>query len=252
MHHSKNRGVQNILRFHRAWWRWHAGSFPVRRGWFICRQAKVSIRFRLHPAQRRLSNELTSNRPMTSKRGLLVANNIYRHIKSVITHLMLHDITAKDPVIRFIILARVAFFTSDRSDKQMAKYIRTTWTVWWDKSQMSSSVWSGPVINNKSEELVFATKYMRSLAKAGEGVGILADQSMGELSTQITLNTMHIASYSAKYVTLGIPRLRSIVMAASGSTTMTTYSDEEFYPTKAGFFFFFLPTLSVSSVFLKC
>lgn len=67
---------------------------------------------------------------MTSKRGLLAANNIYRHMKSVITHVMLHDTTAKDPVIRFIILARVAFFTSDKSDKQMAKYIRTTWTVW--------------------------------------------------------------------------------------------------------------------------
>lgn len=92
---------------------------------------------------------------------------------------------------------------------------------------------------------MFATKYMRLLAKAGGGVGILADQSMSELSTQITLNTMHIASHSAKYVTLGIPGLRNILMAASGSTTMTTYSDEEFYPTKAIFFFFFANSISV-------
>ena len=38
---------------------------------------------------------------------------------------------------------------------------------------------------------------------------------MGEPSTQMTLNTFHLAGHSTKNVTLGIPRLREIVMTAS-------------------------------------
>lgn len=58
-------------------------------------------------------------------------------------------------------------------------------------------------------------KYMRSLVEPGEMVGVLAAQSLGEPSTQMTLNTFHFAGFGAKNVTLGIPRLREIVMAAS-------------------------------------
>ncbi len=36
-------------------------------------------------------------------------------------------------------------------------------------------------------------KYMRSLAAPGEAVGVLAAQSVGEPSTQMTLNTFHMA-----------------------------------------------------------
>jgi DNA-directed RNA polymerase I subunit RPA1 len=36
-------------------------------------------------------------------------------------------------------------------------------------------------------------KYMRSLAEPGEAVGVLAAQSVGEPSTQMTLNTFHMA-----------------------------------------------------------
>ena len=36
-------------------------------------------------------------------------------------------------------------------------------------------------------------KYMRSLAAPGEAVGLIAAQSVGEASTQMTLNTFHMA-----------------------------------------------------------
>ena len=36
-------------------------------------------------------------------------------------------------------------------------------------------------------------KYMRSLAAPGEAVGVIAAQSVGEPSTQMTLNTFHMA-----------------------------------------------------------
>lgn len=66
-------------------------------------------------------------------------------------------------------------------------------------------------------------KYMRSLAAPGEAVGSVAAQSVGEPSTQMTLNTFHLAGHGGANVTLGIPRLREIVMTASRtlSTPMT-------------------------------
>jgi len=52
---------------------------------------------------------------------------------------------------------------------------------------------------------------------AGEPVGILAAQSVGEPSTQMTLNTFHFAGRGEMNVTLGIPRLREILMVASAN-----------------------------------
>ena len=57
-------------------------------------------------------------------------------------------------------------------------------------------------------------KWERSLAAPGEAVGTLAAQSLGEPSTQMTLNTFHLAG-SGTNVTMGIPRLREILMTAS-------------------------------------
>lgn len=73
-------------------------------------------------------------------------------------------------------------------------------------------------------------KYMKSIIDPGEAVGIMAGQSVGEPSTQMTLNTFHLAGHSAKNVTLGIPRLREIVMTASATImtpTMTLLLNEE-------------------------
>ncbi|KAH9297471.1 hypothetical protein KI387_029153, partial [Taxus chinensis] len=58
-------------------------------------------------------------------------------------------------------------------------------------------------------------KYITSLAQPGEPVGVIAGQSIGEPSTQMTLNTFHFAGRGEMNVTLGIPRLREILMTAS-------------------------------------
>lgn len=42
-------------------------------------------------------------------------------------------------------------------------------------------------------------------------------QSVGEPSTQMTLNTFHFAGRGEMNVTLGIPRLREILMTASAN-----------------------------------
>lgn len=59
---------------------------------------------------------------------------------------------------------------------------------------------------------MYYMKYMRSLVHAGENVGTIAGQSIGEPSTQMTLNTFHLAGHGAGNMTLGIPRLKEILM----------------------------------------
>lgn len=62
---------------------------------------------------------------------------------------------------------------------------------------------------------LFSIKYFYSLITPGEAVGPTAAQSIGEPSTQMTLNTFHLAGHGGANVTLGIPRLREILMTAT-------------------------------------
>ncbi|KAF2196404.1 beta and beta-prime subunits of DNA dependent RNA-polymerase [Delitschia confertaspora ATCC 74209] len=85
-------------------------------------------------------------------------------------------------------------------------------------------------IPRKNFEAAMDMKYLRSLVEPGEAVGVVAGQSIGEPSTQMTLNTFHLAGHAAKNVTLGIPRLREIVMTASdkiSTPAMTLYPHSE-------------------------
>lgn len=77
-------------------------------------------------------------------------------------------------------------------------------------------------ITKKTFNTLLDIKYMKSVVEPGEAVGIVAGQSVGEPSTQMTLNTFHLAGHSAKNVTLGIPRLREIVMTASNHISTPT------------------------------
>lgn len=70
---------------------------------------------------------------------------------------------------------------------------------------------------------LIATKYGAALCAPGEAVGCIAAQSIGEPSTQMTLNTFHLAGAGAN-VTLGIPRLREIIMTASRELKTPTMS----------------------------
>ncbi|KAL5691110.1 hypothetical protein EMGR_007251 [Emarellia grisea] len=86
------------------------------------------------------------------------------------------------------------------------------------------------LISKKAFNTLMNMKYLKSVVDPGEAVGIVASQSIGEPSTQMTLNTFHLAGHSAKNVTLGIPRLREIVMTASAhimTPTMTLILNEE-------------------------
>ena len=43
-------------------------------------------------------------------------------------------------------------------------------------------------------------------------VGSIAAQSIGEPATQMTLNTFHLAGVSSANVTLGVPRLKELLI----------------------------------------
>ena len=51
---------------------------------------------------------------------------------------------------------------------------------------------------------------------------LFCNQSIGEPSTQMTLNTFHFAGRGEMNVTLGIPRLREILMVASANIKTPT------------------------------
>lgn len=54
-------------------------------------------------------------------------------------------------------------------------------------------------------------QFQRSIIQSGDMVGTTSAQSLGEVTTQLTLNTFHNAGNSAKNVTLGVPRLKEII-----------------------------------------
>ncbi|KAJ1960439.1 hypothetical protein GGI12_003802, partial [Dipsacomyces acuminosporus] len=79
-----------------------------------------------------------------------------------------------------------------------------------------------PDCSTRNFRMLQYLNYLHSLIDPGECVGLIAAQGIGEPSTQMTLNTFHLAGFGAKNVTLGIPRLREIVMVASDKIAAPT------------------------------
>ncbi len=72
--------------------------------------------------------------------------------------------------------------------------------------------------------------YTRSLVTPGEAVGVIAAQSIGEASTQLTLKTKHAAGLSVINTTTGLPRLVEIFDAKKDISTpfMDIYLRQEY------------------------
>lgn len=85
-----------------------------------------------------------------------------------------------------------------------------------EENDFGSEEWKGRrVISLEDFKKIVFSRFLKSLCEPGEAVGLLAAQSIGEPSTQMTLNTFHFAGRGDMNVTLGIPRLREILMTAS-------------------------------------
>ena len=62
----------------------------------------------------------------------------------------------------------------------------------------------------KAAELVYK-EYLNSKIEAGESVGLVSAESIGEPGTQMTLNTFHFAGVAEMNVTMGLPRIIEIL-----------------------------------------
>ncbi|MBQ2665325.1 DNA-directed RNA polymerase subunit A'' [Methanobrevibacter sp.] len=85
--------------------------------------------------------------------------------------------------------------------------------------------------DDELKELIKKLKqaYDRARVEAGEAVGTVAAQSVGEPGTQMTMRTFHYAGVTELNVTLGLPRLIEIVDARKdiATPTMDIYFNEE-------------------------
>ena len=74
--------------------------------------------------------------------------------------------------------------------------------------------------------------YKKAIVAPGEMVGMIAAQSIGEPTTQMTLNTFHFAGVASKSnVTRGVPRIEEILSLSENpknpSCTVHLFPDEE-------------------------
>jgi DNA-directed RNA polymerase II subunit RPB1 len=91
-------------------------------------------------------------------------------------------------------------------------------------------------LTKKSIEIllnIINLKYNKSIVAPGEMVGMIAAQSVGEPTTQLTLNTFHFAGVASKSnVTRGVPRIEEILSLSENpknpSCTIYFKNDERF------------------------
>jgi DNA-directed RNA polymerase II subunit RPB1 len=81
-----------------------------------------------------------------------------------------------------------------------------------------------PAFDWLAEQIVI--KHMKSWVAPGEMAGIIAAQSLGEPTTQMTLNTFHLSGVAAKSgMTRGVPRLKELLKVTQNpkATSLTIY-----------------------------
>jgi len=87
--------------------------------------------------------------------------------------------------------------------------------------------------NKKALDILMQTivlDYKRSIVAPGEMVGMIAAQSIGEPTTQMTLNTFHFAGVASKSnVTRGVPRIEEILSLSASlkNPSLTVYLKPE-------------------------
>ncbi|KAJ1324956.1 DNA-directed RNA polymerase I subunit RPA1 [Microdochium nivale] len=141
-----------------------------------------------------------------------------KYLKKAVKQAKANDPNGLDPIMTELNPNRHAFATSEKFYEKVTDYIKTNGdNLIKDKGEKNAKTAASKtaLVPRKYAEKIFHSKYLSSLVEPGEAVGIVAGQSVGEPSTQMTLNTFHLAGHSAKNVTLGIPRLREILMTAS-------------------------------------
>ncbi|KAM3537715.1 hypothetical protein ARSEF1564_009361 [Beauveria bassiana] len=138
-----------------------------------------------------------------------------KYMKSAVKHAKSKGTTSKDPLIGSYNPTTNTFAMSELFYEAMSTYVKENKSGLIREKSSHKQAQNSAALTRKNAETLFALKYQRSLIEPGEAVGIVAGQSVGEPSTQMTLNTFHLAGHAATNVTQGIPRLREILMTAS-------------------------------------
>ncbi|KAF2858906.1 beta and beta-prime subunits of DNA dependent RNA-polymerase [Piedraia hortae CBS 480.64] len=130
------------------------------------------------------------------------------------------DLGASDPALSLYPPSECPGSTSERFYMDTAEYLKQNPDKLIRDRKQGVEGLGG--LSKKSFQALLDVRYFNSVIQPGEAVGVVAGQSIGEPSTQMTLNTFHLAGHSAKNVTLGIPRLREILMTAAKNISTPT------------------------------
>jgi DNA-directed RNA polymerase I subunit RPA1 len=127
------------------------------------------------------------------------------------------DLGASDPALSLYPPSRYAGSMSEKIYTQSKAYVNEN-----ADGLIKDKKTGKGVLSKRNFNSIMEMRYLKAVAEPGEAVGVVAGQSVGEPSTQMTLNTFHLAGHAAKNVTLGIPRLREIVMTAAANIATPT------------------------------
>ncbi|MFQ6105441.1 MAG: DNA-directed RNA polymerase subunit A'' [Candidatus Hydrothermarchaeaceae archaeon] len=124
------------------------------------------------------------------------------------------------------------------SEKELSKKLESI------KEEIPDSIFSDlqqelkniKLTSEEAEKIISEVKrrHEYSLVEPGEAVGVVAAQSLGEPSTQMTMRTFHYAGVAELNVTLGLPRIIELVDARKVPSTpmMTIYLEENYKTNK--------------------
>jgi DNA-directed RNA polymerase II subunit RPB1 len=173
--------------------------------------------------------------------GTYIPINLYREISSQLLKFNIENYDLSDLTPNYIIEQ------TNMTMKEIVKYLpekENNWKLFKIifKSFLSSKRILSEYRMNKiafDDLLVYLKeKMMNALITPGEMVGIIGAQTLGEISTQLTLNTFHLAGVGAasKVITEGIPRLKEILRLALSKNmkakNMKIYLKEEYSNSK--------------------
>lgn len=171
---------------------------------------------------------------------------ILKRMKKALKHANANDPNGPDPVLADFNPGKYGYATSEKFFDALTDYLKSN-----PDGLVKTKENPDGIGVRKALEPVLVAKYLKSVVEPGEAVGIVAGQSVGEPSTQMTLNTFHLAGHSTKNVTLGIPRLREIVMTASShisTPSMTLRINPELSPEDGEKFARAISVLSLAAV----
>lgn len=148
---------------------------------------------------------------LDAEEALEYAKKVRKHLKKHADEPHWAQTPKYDPVLSLYNPSRYLGSVSEKFQDQLDTFIKN------NQHLFSSKKGKDGLVTEKKFRALMQLKYMQAVIDPGEAVGIIASESIGEPSTQMTLNTFHFAGHGAANVTLGIPRMREIIMTASAA-----------------------------------